>query len=207
MLEIVGSIEEAWNTILSFAIKPINECRTLMSISPTPILKTPRLILREVCESDWQQVLRLRSDPQVNALVKRPLSKTKEDAIAFIKKVDGNNRAEKIVYWGIVLPEINEVLGSICLWQFSEDRKTAEVGFDLSMPAQGKGYMAEAMREVLDFGFTKIGLTTIEAYTQSNNSASIRLLGKFDFCLVSDRKDSDNALNAVYSLSPQSLPT
>ncbi|MBL4659018.1 MAG: GNAT family N-acetyltransferase [Alcanivoracaceae bacterium] len=176
-----------------------------MHIFPTPILQTPRLILREVCASDWQQILHLRSDPQVNALVNRPLSKTKEDAIAFIKKVDGNNKAEKIIYWGIVLPETNKVLGSICLWNFSEDRKTAEVGYDLSVAAQGKGYMTEAMQAILDFGFTKLGLTTVEAFTQSNNAASTKLLGKFGFDLLADRKDETNKLNAVYALNPVNI--
>ncbi len=172
-----------------------------MHIFPTPILQTPRLILRDVCESDWQHILYLRSDPQVNALVNRPLSKTKEDAIAFIKKVAEDNKAEKIAYWGIVLPETNRVLGSICLWKFSEDRKTAEVGYDLSVAAQGKGYMTEALQAVLEFGFTKLGLTTVEAYTQSNNAASVRLLGKFGFDLLADRKDKTNELNAVYVLN------
>ena len=174
-----------------------------MHIFPTPILQTPRLVLREVCENDWLQILHLRSDPLVNALVKRPLSKTKEDAIAFIRKVAGDNRAEKVAYWGIVLPETNEVLGSICLWKFSEDRKTAEVGYDLSVAAQGIGYMTEAMKAVLDFGFTKLGLVTVEAHTQSNNAASTKLLGKFGFDLLADRNDETNPLNAVYALNAE----
>ncbi len=176
-----------------------------MQISPTPILRTPRLVLREVRASDWRQILHLRSDPQVNALVKRPLSKTKEDAIAFIKKVDGSNQAEQFVYWGITLPETDQVIGSICLWQFSADGKTAEVGYDLSVAEQGNGYMTEAMQAVLDFGFAKIGLTAVEAYTQSNNVSSIKLLEKFGFRLLVDRKDENNKLNAVYALNATTM--
>ena len=176
-----------------------------MQLFSTPILQTPRLTLREVYESDWQQILRLRSDSQVNALVDRPGAKTKEDAIAFIKKVRGTNEVEKLVYWGITLREIDEVLGSICIWKFSEDRKTAEVGYDLSVAAQGKGYMTEAMQAVLDFGFSKLGLGTVEAFTQSNNFASTKLLGKFGFNLLADRKDETNKLNAVYALNVETF--
>ena len=135
----------------------------------------------------------------------RPRSKTKEDAIAFIKKVLGNDEAKKFAYWGIALPEMDEVLGSICLWKFSEDRKTAEIGYDLSVAAQGKGYMTEAMQAVLNLGFTKLGLTTVEAYTQSNNAASTSLLGKFGFDLLADRKDETNKLNAVYALNAETF--
>lgn len=174
-----------------------------MHLFPTPILQTPRLILRAVYESDWQRILHLRSDPQANAMVNRPSSKTKEDAIAFIKNAEGNNAADKLAYWGITLSEIDEVLGSICLWNFSEDRKTAEVGYELSVESQGKGYMTEAMQAVLDFGFAELGLTTVEAFTQSNNAASTRLLGKFGFDLLVDRKDESNKLNAVYALNAE----
>lgn len=176
-----------------------------MPIFSTPSLQTPRLFLRKVRESDWPQILHLRSDSQVNALVKRPTAKSKEDAIAFIEKAHGTAEVKKLVYWGITLRESDEVLGSICMWKFSEDRKTAEVGYDLSVAAQGKGYMTEAMQTVLDFSFTKLGLTTVEAYTQSNNFASTKLLGKFGFNLLADRKDETNQLNAVYALNVESF--
>ncbi|MEM7351524.1 MAG: GNAT family N-acetyltransferase [Acidobacteriota bacterium] len=174
-----------------------------MPLFVTPTLQTPRLVLREVRDEDWRQILHLRSDPQVNALVQRPLSKSKQDALAFIRKVAGGNRTGEMIYWGIVLPAANQVVGSICLWQFSADRKTAEVGYDLSVAAQGKGYMTEALQAVLDFGLADLGLTTVEAYTQSNNAASIKLLGRFGFRLLPDRKDADNELNAVYSLNAE----
>lgn len=174
-----------------------------MQIFPIPTLKSPRLFLRMVCEGDWEQILHLRSDPQVNARVKRPLSKTKHEAIAFIKKVNENNQAGKIVYWGIVSPETDKVLGSICFWKFSDDRKTAEVGYDLSIAAQGQGFMSEAMKAVLDFGFSTLRLDTVEAYTQTNNVASTKLLSRFGFELLSERGDETNELNAVFSLNAE----
>jgi len=172
----------------------------ISSIFPTPILQTPRLILREIYEGDWPEILHLRSDETVNALVKRPLSKSKEDAVAFILKAEENNEAEKIAWWGIVLPEHNKVLGTVCLWQFSEDRKEAELGYDLRVEAQGRGYMREAAKAVLEFGFGKLGLLKVEAYTQSNNAASIHMLDHFGFELDSSKKDDGNLLNTVYAL-------
>jgi len=158
-------------------------------------------MLRELSVGDWERILYLRSDPLVNALVKRPLSKSKEDAIAFIKNTIENNSVGRATYWGIVTPDANVVMGCICLWKFSEDHTTAEIGYDLSISAQGKGYMTEAMNAVLEFGFTTLGLSTIEAYTQSNNDSSIRLLKKFGFCLLADRQDENNSFNSVFALN------
>jgi len=172
-----------------------------MPFFPDTPLRTPRFLLRELRASDWKQILYLRSDPQVNALVKRPLSATKEDAVAFIENTIEENMAGKATYWGIVSPDADEVLGCICLWNFSEDSRTAEVGYDLSISAQGKGCMTEAMSAVLEFGFATLGLNTIEAYTQSNNAASIKLLKKFGFSLLPDRKDEGNTLNAIFALN------
>ena len=171
-----------------------------MPFFPVSPLQTPRLMLRELNVDDWEQILYLRSDPLVNAYVNRTLSKSKEDAIAFIINTIENNRAGRAAYWGIVLPDINKVIGCICLWKFSDDQTTAEIGYELSVAAQGKGYMTEAMNAVLEFGFATIGLSTIEAYTQSNNGASIRLLEKFRFCLLADRRDEKNPLNSVFAL-------
>ena len=171
-----------------------------MPFFPTLPLQTPRLMLRELEVCDWERILYLRSDPQVNALVKRPLSKSKEAAIAFIKNTIENNRLGRATYWGIVSPDTNEVMGCVCLWKFSDDQTTAEIGYDLSVAAQGKGYMTEAMNAVLEFGFATLDLRTIEACTQSNNESSIRLLRKFGFCLLADRKDLSNSLNSVFAL-------
>ena len=86
-----------------------------MTLFPRSPLETPRLILRQLNTDDWEQILYLRSDPLVNALVKRPLSTSKEDAIEFINNTIENNRTGKSTYWGVVSPDTDEVMGCICL--------------------------------------------------------------------------------------------
>lgn len=49
---------------------------------------------------------------------------------------------------------------------------TAEVGFDLSKRYWGKGYMLEAMREVILFGFVGMELSTIDATVEPENDKS-----------------------------------
>ena len=89
------------------------------------------------------------------------------------------------------------MIGSISLWNFSADRKTAEVGYDLSPGFQGRGFMAEALAAILDFGFQQLSLDRVEAYTQWNNESSVKLLKNREFVLVEGITDEDNEDNRV----------
>jgi [ribosomal protein S5]-alanine N-acetyltransferase len=127
-----------------------------MTFQPFPELSTERLILRELKESDHQLVLFLRSDKTVNAFIERPedrQTKTTEDAIRFIKELHGYAKNNVSIAWGITLKEQPDIVGTICLWNFSDDRKTAEVGYDLHPNYQGLGIMTTALKLVLDYGF------------------------------------------------------
>ena len=68
------------------------------------------------------------------------------------------------------------MIGTISLWKFSEDKKTAEVGYDLNPVFHNKGIMTEALNCVLKYGFTQLQLDKIEAYTHKENQASRKLL-------------------------------
>ena len=88
-------------------------------------------------------------------------------------------------YWAICLTETDQLIGTICLWNFSEDRSRAEIGYELLPAFQGKGIMQEAVEAILAFGFEKLSLHGIEAIPTSDNKASIRLLEKNHFVKAS----------------------
>ena len=163
-------------------------------------LHTKRLSLKRLLESDWQEISFLRSDPEVNKFVKRPSAQTQEEALAFIQKIDGFVNNEISYYWKITLINSQKMIGSICLWNFSEDRKTAEVGYDLHPDFQGKGVMSEALDRLIVFSGTQLNLNVLEAYTHGENEHSIRLLEGRGFTRIVGRKDPDNADNIVLSL-------
>ena len=95
------------------------------------------------------------------------------------------------------------MIGSICLWNFSPDRKVAEVGYDLHPKFQKRGIMDESLRSVLKFGFEKLGLDEIEAFTHRDNAHSITLLERSQFSYIKARKDKDNENNIIYALKKQ----
>ncbi len=61
-----------------------------------PKIKTERLLLRELKQSDWEVISYLRSDIDVNRFVKRPSAESKEKALEFISKI--SNGIKKIFH-------------------------------------------------------------------------------------------------------------
>ena len=167
---------------------------------PFPIILTKRLNLRKIVPSDLDRVHFLRSNKTINKYIKRE-PQTLETAKTHIKRLGANLKTDKAIAWGITTKESDDLIGSICLWNFSEDKKKAEVGYDLDPKFQGKGIMSEALKAILDFAFNQRGFKTIEAYTDYRNIPSKTLLKRHGFIPKEGVKDADNQNNEVYYLN------
>lgn len=151
------------------------------NFTPFPVLKTGRLTLRQLRSSDDKEIFALRSNVNVNKYLDRKPSKSIDDAKIFIQTINGNIQRNDSIYWAITLNGTDKLIGTICLFDFSDDNLKAEIGYELVPDLQGKGIMQEAISIVIDFGIQHIGLNTIEAYTHSENRSSTRLLEKLNF--------------------------
>jgi ribosomal-protein-alanine N-acetyltransferase len=174
-----------------------------MKIKSFPEIKTERLSLRKIEELDCDNILFLRSDVTVNKFIERPenrKTRNKTDAIKFIKEINEAFDKNKSISWGITLKNNPKVIGTICLWNFSENKKTAEVGYDLDPEYQRIGIMNEALNSIIDFGFNKLKLDTIEAFTHKENENSKKLLAKNEFVFMELRTDLENDLNMIFEL-------
>lgn len=174
-----------------------------MKFIPFPEIKTERLFLRKIEQSDCDVILFLRSDATVTKFIERPENrKTKNiaDAIKFIKQLNEYLETNKSITWGITLKNNSKITGTICLWNFSKNNKTAEVGYDLDPEFQGKGIMNEALKMVVDFGFNELRLHKIEAFTHNENENSKKLLKKNGFQFIENRKDEGNKSNIIFEL-------
>ena len=151
------------------------------NFKPFPVLKTERLTLRQLANTDDNEIFALRSNENVNKYLDRKRSKSIDDAKTFIQTINKNIQKNDSIYWAITLNDTDKLIGTICLFDFSDDNLKAEIGFELLPEFQGKGIMQEATSKVIDFGIQRIGLNLIEAYTHSENQSSTRLLEKFNF--------------------------
>lgn len=151
------------------------------SFTPFPILTTERLTLRQLSTDDGQNIFALRSDTEINKYLDRQASKTIENAINFINKINDSIKKNDTIYWAITLTNSKIFVGTICLFDFSNEKNKCEIGYELLTNFQGQGIMKEAIRKVIDYAFQTMRLKKIEAFTHNDNQRSTKLLTKFDF--------------------------
>lgn len=150
-------------------------------LSTFPTLTTERLTLRQLLESDVQEIFLLRSDTIVNKYLDRQPTETVEEALGFIRKVNENFKNNAGLYWAITQTDNEKLIGTICLFNFSNEGKMCEIGYELLPNYQGQGLMNEALKEIIEFTFQTLGLETIDAFTHKDNQNSTKLLQKFNF--------------------------
>ena len=163
-------------------------------------LETERLILKPIDESHVDDILNIRSNEITNQFVKRIQPKTNYDALDFILTIKKKTQNKETFYFGITFKNQQNLIGTICLYRFSDDRTEAEVGYELLPEFHKKGIMSEALSAVLNFGFNELNLQTIFAFTNKFNENSKSLLLKHDFVLQEDRIDEGFPDNLVFSL-------
>ncbi|MCC9071061.1 GNAT family N-acetyltransferase [Flavobacterium sp. F-65] len=146
-----------------------------------PKLTTERLVLRKIENQDFERIHKLHSNPIVNAFVGRDNSSNLEKAKAYIIRINNLVANNECIYWVITTKENNNLIGSICLWNFDLENKIAEIGYEMLAEYQGKGYMSEALKEVIKYAFEEINSSIIAAYPSSDNINSVSILKKLNF--------------------------
>lgn len=135
-----------------------------------PDLQTERLFLKELKNPNLGHLLEITSFNGRANNRKEVLELIDNLALTFSKK-EG-------LTWGIYFEQ--ELIGTIGFYRgFKND--SGEIGYVIRKQFRRKGFIREAVHEVLDFGFNKMGLAEITAYTTDDNSASISLIKSLNF--------------------------
>ena len=160
------------------------------NFTPFPVLATERLTLRQLTPEDANEIFIIRSNEQVLKFLDRPKAKTMDEARQFIHKVNDGITKNEWILWAITLNNQTKLIGTICFWNLSKERSTAEIGYELMPGYQGKGIMQEALTTVIYYGFENMKVHTLNAYTNPNNLKSIKLLEKNNFIKKVEFKDN-----------------
>ena len=146
------------------------------NFNPFPLLETERLYLRNVTESDKNEVLAIRSDKQMMQYIPRPLTKTIDEAVVFIKSITEGIEKNELIKWAIALKSDNKLIGMIGFYRMQKENHRSEVGYILHTNFQKQGIMQEALTCVINFGFNQLKLHTIEGVIDPRNTASENVL-------------------------------
>jgi len=145
------------------------------------ILQTERLIIRPYKESDLQENFRLLSDKQNMYYLNDIICETLEEARENLKECIELFESGKARRFAV---ELNgRLIGSVG-YDVSEETplgKIAHMGWFISPEFQGKGYVTEAAREIIKFGFTLDNLIRLTTGCYSENIPTQRVMEKLGF--------------------------
>lgn len=144
-------------------------------------LRTERLLLRPVRESDSRNLFAIFSDPRVSRYLSHPAWTDIASARQLVARTVAAVDAGKYVYLGIERTSDGKLIGECSLFNLMPQCRRAEVGYTLAHEAWGKGYIGEALVALLEFGFTRLVLNRVEADVDPRNAASAKTLEKLGF--------------------------
>lgn len=150
-----------------------------INLSPFPLLESPSLLMRELHQADAPQIFYFRSSPDMMSYILRPPAKSLDEAHDWLKKVSDSFLANEGIVWAMALHDNpGFMIGNIGIWKIIAEHRRGVLGYVLDPAYRKKGYMQEAIREVLRYGSDQIGLNTIMAEVSPDNAASIAVLEK-----------------------------
>lgn len=142
---------------------------------------TGRLILRkltqecfdyihsEMAQAEQLEILGLKSNEE--------LLKEKEK---YKKGLSSHNK--KFLYYQLIDKKTKEIIGWCGFHTWYTDHNRAEIGYGLfDDNYKGQGIMSEVIALIVNYGFRNMGLERIEAFVDTNNTPSIKLLKRMNF--------------------------
>jgi ribosomal-protein-alanine N-acetyltransferase len=152
-----------------------------INFEPFPNLETKRLLLRQLENSDVKEVFALRSNPSTMKFIPRPLVTSDEEALEHIAMINAKIDNNEGINWAITMKGNPKLIGIIGHFKIQPQNYRAEIGYMILPEYHGQGIVAEAIKEVVRYGFEEMNLHSIEAIIDPNNLASERVLQKNGF--------------------------
>ncbi|ROH92558.1 N-acetyltransferase [Chryseobacterium cucumeris] len=141
-----------------------------------PILQTERLILSQLEEKDIPFIVELLQHRIFSDLTSNiPYPYVENDARSWVKmskEAFENNTG----YTFAIRNKEGQIIGAIGLHDRDDDK--AELGYWIGIPYWNKGYVTEAAKAIIDFGFNELKLNKIFATHFPHNPASGRIMEK-----------------------------
>ena len=137
-------------------------------------LTTERLVLSAPTSADVDAITAACQDPEIPRWTTVPTPYSREDAEGFVRLIAGWWEDGSQAIWAI--RHDDALVGTIGLHHITEHPAGAhtELGFWMAAEARGNGFLTEAGRAVIDWGFAERGITRIQWRAVVGNDASAR---------------------------------
>ena len=159
-----------------------------------PVLKIEDFVLRALTEDDLDDISSIWGSPQVTEKMSSG-ALSREDSAQMLYILRSLWKSDAGIRWGVELD--GRLIGTCGFHNIHKDTRRGELGYELDYEFWGRGFMARALRPVLEYGFNVMRFRRIEAFLNVDNDRSAGLLLKLGFEKEGRLRD--------YALSPQGL--
>lgn len=144
-------------------------------MSKEPIIKTERLILRPITLDDSEDIFSWCSDERVTHFMSYSTHKDISETVDWIESTLVSKNEWN---WAFVLRDENKLIGTGSIGPDTIQQGYWGIGYNLHYDYWHKGYCTEAMRAIIDFAYTELGVKKICSDHAIDNPASGRVMEK-----------------------------
>ena len=148
---------------------------------PFPVLRTTRLVLRQILPSDSAALFAIHSDAEWMRWYGVDPVTDPDQADQLAELFAGWFNAGTGFRWALERIQDRQLIGTCGLFRWNKSWRNCVIGYEIRRDCHGQGYMREALAAVLDHGFNGMHLHRVQAETHPDNLASIALATRLGF--------------------------
>lgn len=165
------------------------------------ILKTERLLLRELNPDDAENFYKLNLNPNVIKYTGNSAFIDIDEVKKFLEnyqdyKLNGFGR------WAVIEKSTNEFLGW-CGLKYNQNLDETDIGFRFFEEHWNKGFATESAKACIDYGFKNLNLKTIVGRAMLENIASIKVLEKIGLSFEKEFNFDNQHKGVIYKIEKQ----
>jgi [ribosomal protein S5]-alanine N-acetyltransferase len=145
--------------------------------TPHPILKTPRLRLRQFCDEDADAMHECFANPEAMRFWNHSVHTKRIETERVVRRlIDCTPSYYR--FWAVAEAESDRCLGMVNYHDGHIRSKRVAIGYIIDPARQRDGIATEAVSAMLDFCFGELGLHRVQAFIHPDNTASRKLVEK-----------------------------
>lgn len=147
-----------------------------------PTLETDRLLLREIVPADAAALFEVHGDHESMKWFGSDPLRDEAAVVKLIELFAGWRRlGNPGTRWGLQIKGQSRLVGTCGLFGWNRSWRRCTIGYELHPQFRGNGYMQEALRAVLSWGWEHMELNRVEAQIHPDNADSLRSVEKLGF--------------------------
>jgi ribosomal-protein-alanine N-acetyltransferase len=130
---------------------------------------------------DSESLFNIRTNEKVMKFMDVEQMSSISESEQMIESIGKSFKLGSGINWGIIEKSTKTFIGYFGFWRIDSKNCRGEIGYALHPNYWNKGFMKESAMKLIEYGFSKLNLHSIEANVSPDNLSSIQLLEKIGF--------------------------